>query len=191
MLEPDRELRVAKARAANAALLRLADEFERRDLPTAIIAGGGFGTWDITGANPRYTEIHAGSYIFTDAFHRNLVPGFDVALTVLATVVSRTGQMAVIDCGRKSIGIDRTVPELVGEVGQIRFEHGEHFIHEEHTAIELAGDLGVGDTVELMPGYGPTTVNLYDCYYVVEDDRIVDVWPICGRYGSETAGVGG
>jgi D-serine deaminase-like pyridoxal phosphate-dependent protein len=191
MLEPDRELRVAKARASNAALLEVADEFERRDLPTETIAGGGFGTWDITGANPRYTEIHAGSYIFTDAFHRNLVPGFDVALTVLASVVSKTGQMAVIDCGRKSIGIDRTVPELVGDVGEIRFEHGEYFIHEEHTAIELAADLGVGDTVELMPGYGPTTVNLYDCYYVVEDDRIIDVWPVCGRYGSETAGVGG
>jgi D-serine deaminase-like pyridoxal phosphate-dependent protein len=191
MLEPDREVRVTKARAANAALLELADEFERRGLPTEIIAGGGFGTWDITGANPRYTEIHAGSYIFTDAFHRNLVPGFDVALTVLATVVSRTGQTAVIDCGRKSIGIDRTVPELVGEVGTIRFEHGEHFIHEEHTAIELTAEKAVGDTVELMPGYGPTTVNLYDCYYVVEHDRIVDVWPVCGRYGSETAGVGG
>jgi D-serine deaminase-like pyridoxal phosphate-dependent protein len=190
MLEPDRKLRVTKARAANAALLEVADEFERRGLPTEIIAGGGFGTWDITGANSRFTEIHAGSYIFTDAFHRNLVPGFHVALTVLATVVSRTGQMAVIDCGRKSIGIDRTVPELVGEVGEIRFEHGEHFIHEEHTAIELAVDLAVGDTVELMPGYGPTTVNLYDCYYVVEDDRIVDVWPVCGRYGSETARVG-
>jgi D-serine deaminase-like pyridoxal phosphate-dependent protein len=190
MLEPDREVRVAKAQASNAALLELADEFEDRGLPTEIIAAGGFGTWDITGANPRITEIHAGSYIFTDAFHRNLVPGFEVALTVLSTIVSRTGQMAVIDCGRKSIGIDRTVPELVGDVGTIRFEHGEHFIHEEHTAVELAADLGVGDTVELMPGYGPTTVNLYDCYYVVEDSRIVDVWPVCGRYGSETAGVG-
>jgi D-serine deaminase-like pyridoxal phosphate-dependent protein len=189
MLEPDRALRVQKAHAANAALLELSDEFERRGLPTEIIAAGGFGTWDITGANPRITEIHAGSYIFTDAFHRNLVPGFDVALTVLSTVVSRTGSMAVIDCGRKSIGIDRTVPELVGDVGKIRFEHGEHFIHEEHTAIELAADLGVGDTVELMPGYGPTTVNLYDLYYVVEDDVINDVWPIHARYGSETAGV--
>jgi D-serine deaminase-like pyridoxal phosphate-dependent protein len=193
MLEPDRELRVEKTMAANAELIALADEFERRGLPTDIVAAGGFGTWDITGANPRITEIHAGSYIFTDAFHRNLVPGFDVALTVLATVVSRTGQMAVIDCGRKSIGIDRAVPELVGDVGEIRFEHGEHFIHEEHTAIVLADgvDLGIGDTVELMPGYGPTTVNLYDLYYVAEDDRIVDVWPVCARYGSDTAGVGG
>ena len=190
MLEPDRELRVRKTLAANAALLELADEFERRGLPTGIIAAGGFGTWDITGANARITEIHAGSYIFTDAFHRNLVPGFEVALTVLSTVVSRTGQMAVLDCGRKSIGIDRTVPELVGDVGRIRFEHGEHFIHEEHTAIELAADLDVGDTVELMPGYGPTTVNLYDMYYVADGPRIVDVWPVCARYGSQTAGMG-
>ena len=156
------------------------------------MAGGGFGTWDITGANPRMTEIHAGSYIFMDAFHRNLVPGFEVALTVLSTVVSRTGGMAVIDCGRKSIGIDRTVPELVGGPGAIRYEHGEYFVHEEHTALTLddGADLDVGSTVELMPGYSPTTVNLYDMYYVAEDDRIVDVWPICARYGSDTAGVG-
>ena len=190
MLEPDREVRIRKTLAANSALLELADEFEHRGLPTGIIAAGGFGTWDITGANPRITEIHAGSYIFTDAFHRNLVPGFEVALTVLSTVVSRTGQMAVLDCGRKSIGIDRTVPELVGGVGTIRFEHGEHFIHEEHTAIELGADLNVGDTVELMPGYGPTTVNLYDMYYVADGPRIVDVWPVCARYGSQSAGPG-
>ena len=34
--------------------------------------GGGLGTWDITGANPRITEIHAGSYIFSDACVRSL-----------------------------------------------------------------------------------------------------------------------
>jgi D-serine deaminase-like pyridoxal phosphate-dependent protein len=51
-------------------------------------------------------------------------------------------------------------------------------------------DVAVGDCVELMPGYAPTTVNFYDLYYVVSGDRIVDVWPILGRYGSESAGVG-
>ena len=48
----------------------------------------------------------------------------------------------------------------------------------------------MGDRVELMPGYSPTTVNFYDMYYVVRDDRIIDVWPILARYGSATAGVG-
>ena len=192
MLEPDRELRIQKAQASNAELIALADEFDRRGLPTEIVGAGGLGTWDITGANPRITEIHAGSYIFMDAFHRRLVPGFEPALTVLSTIISRTGDMAVVDCGRKAIGIDRAVPELVGTRGDVRFEHGEHFIHEEHTALMLDDepDLNVGDTVRLMPGYAPTTVNLYDCYFVVEGDRVTDVWPVRGRYGAETAGVG-
>jgi D-serine deaminase-like pyridoxal phosphate-dependent protein len=42
-----------------------------------------------------------------------------------------------------------------------------------------------------MPGYAPTTVNLYDCYFVIEDGAVIDVWPVCGRYGADTAGVGG
>jgi D-serine deaminase-like pyridoxal phosphate-dependent protein len=192
MLEPDRELRIEKAKVSNEILIASADAYDRHGLPTTVVAAGGLGTWDITGANPRITEIHAGSYVFMDAFHRNLVPGFEIALTVLATIVSRDGDLAVIDCGRKSIGIDRVVPEVVGGAAEIRFEHGEFFIHEEHTALTLVpgSGLDVGDRVELFPGYGPTTVNLYDIYFVVRDDIVVDVWPILGRYGSATSGVG-
>ena len=29
-----------------------------------------------------------------------------------------------------------------------------------------------------MPGYSPTTVNLYDSYFVARDGVIVDVWPV-------------
>jgi D-serine deaminase-like pyridoxal phosphate-dependent protein len=192
MLEPDRALRIEKATAANEVLIGVVDAFEQQELATEIVAAGGLGTWDITGANPRISEIHAGSYVFTDAFHRTLVPGFDIALTVLATIISRTGDMVVIDVGRKAIGIDRTPPEVVGDQGAIRIEYGQHFNHEEHTALELVpgSQLGVGDRVELMPGYAPTTVNFYDFYYVVADDRVMDVWPIHARYGSATAGVG-
>jgi len=192
MLEPDRAVRVEKTLAANAVLIGLADAFDRSGLATTIVAGGGFGTWDITGANARITEIHAGSYIFNDAFHRNLMPGFEMALTVAATVTSRTGENAVVDCGRKSIGIDRAVPELMGDVGEIKFDHGEYAIHEEHVVLKLRenSDLAVGDRVELLPGYSPTTVNLYDIYCVVEDDVVIDVWPIEARYGRSTVGIG-
>jgi D-serine deaminase-like pyridoxal phosphate-dependent protein len=192
MLEPDRALRVTKAKDANALLLEGVDAFDRTGLCSEVVAAGGLGTWDITGANPRITEIHAGSYIFMDAFHRDLVPGFDVALTVLATVISRTGNLAILDCGRKSVGIDRALPEVVDGAAQVKFEHGEHFVHEEHTALDLepGSPLDVGDRIELMPGYAPTTVNLYDVYYVVKDNTIIDVWPILGRYGTATARVG-
>lgn len=191
MLEPDREIRVEKTLKANAALIELADLFERNGLDTTIVAAGGFGTWDITGANSRITEIHAGSYIFNDAFHRNLMPGFEIALTVAATVTSRTGDSAVVDCGRKSIGIDRAVPELMGDQGRIKFDHGEYAIHEEHVVLALRenSDLAVGDRVELLPGYSPTTVNLYDIYCVVEDDIVIDIWLIEARYGRGTVGI--
>src|SRR5689334_1561389 len=192
MLEPDRELRIAKTREANAILIGAADVFDAAGHSTSIVAAGGFGTWDITGANPRITEIHAGSYIFTDAFHTALMPGFEVALTVLSTVISRSGTTAVLDCGRKSIGFDRANPTVMGDRGSVRYEHGEYFIHEEHVVLDVTADapLRVGDTVELSPGYAPTTVNHYDIYWVIEDDVIVDVWPILGRYGAATAGVG-
>src|SRR5882724_1755720 len=113
-------------------------------------------------------------------------------VTVAATVTSRTGENAVVDCGRKSIGIDRAVPELMGDVGEIKFDHGEYAIHEEHVVLKLRenSDLAVGDRVELLPGYSPTTVNLYDVYCVVEDDVIIDVWPIEARYGRSTVGIG-
>jgi D-serine deaminase-like pyridoxal phosphate-dependent protein len=107
-------------------------------------------------------------------------------------VISRSGTTAVLDCGRKSIGFDRANPTVMGDRGSVRYEHGEYFIHEEHVVLDVAADapLRVGDTVELSPGYAPTTVNHYDIYWVIEDDVIVDVWPILGRYGAATAGVG-
>jgi D-serine deaminase-like pyridoxal phosphate-dependent protein len=192
MLEPERAVRISKTKAANAILIEAADAFAAAGHATEIVAGGGFGTWDITGANPRITEIHAGSYIFTDAFHTALMPGFAVALTVLSTVISRSGDTVVLDCGRKSIGFDRANPTVMGGHGSVRYEHGEYFIHEEHIVLDVPEDspLRVGDRLELSPGYAPTTVNHYDMYWVVEDDRIIDVWPILGRYGSATAGVG-
>ena len=192
MLEPDRDLRVRKAEEANAELIELADELDRAGLSTEIVAAGGLGTWDITGANPRITEIHAGSYVFMDAFHRRLVPGFEPALSVLTTVTSRNGDIAIVDGGRKSIGLDRAMPELLGTRGSIHFVHGEYSLHEEHTilALEDEPDIDVGDTVRLMPGYAPTTVNLYDCFFVIEDGIVADVWPVRARYGSATVEVG-
>ena len=51
---------------------------------------------------------------------------------------------------------------------------------EEH-GIFVAGpdlDLPVGSWLRMVPGYAPATVNMYDCYYVIADDRVIDVWPV-------------
>ena len=78
-------------------------------LPADVLSAGGTGTYNITGRNPAVTELQAGSYVFMDAFHGNLVPGFEVSLTVLTSVLARHGDTVIFDAGRKSIGIDFVV----------------------------------------------------------------------------------
>jgi D-serine deaminase-like pyridoxal phosphate-dependent protein len=41
--------------------------------------------------------------------------------------------------------------------------------------------LHFGDPVELVVGYCGGTTNLHDVYHVVEQDRVVDIWPILSR----------
>jgi D-serine deaminase-like pyridoxal phosphate-dependent protein len=35
--------------------------------------------------------------------------------------------------------------------------------------------------VQLLPGYTPSTVNLYDAFHVIEDGVVVDIWPVVPR----------
>ncbi len=178
MLEPDRSVRIAKARQAMDYLCMVVDRLAEAGFGCEVVSAGGTGTYDITGANPRVTEIQAGSYVFMDNFHGNLVPGFERALTVLGTVVIQHGNTIVLDSGRKSIGIDFVLPTMVPyPFYQARYFAEEHalFDVDERCALKL------GDTVELVPGYAPTTVNLYDVYHVVGQGVVVDIWPIIPR----------
>ena len=128
MLEPDADVRLREARAANAKAIGAADYLAEHGHPCADISGGGTGTYFITGANPRITEVQAGSYVLLDCFHGNLVPGgFEVAMTVAGTVISRQGNTVILDCGRKSVGIDFVTPPLVGyPEAEIRYYAEEH-----------------------------------------------------------------
>ncbi len=179
MLEPDQDIRREMATEAISKLLDAVDHLEAAGIPCETVSGGGTGTWFITGANPRVDEVQAGSYALMDAFHGNLVPGgFEVAMTVLATAISRQGQTVVLDAGRKAIGVDHVAPRVVGDHGaEVRF------VAEEHTLLDFLGTpaFDVGDRVRLVAGYGPTTANLHDAFLVVRDGTIIDVWPITAR----------
>ena len=100
MHETDRDVRIAKARTAMDHLASVVDRLRKAGFACEVVSAGGTGTYNIAGADPRVTEIQAGSYVFMDKFHGNLVPGFEVALTVLSTVVIRHGDTIVFDAGR-------------------------------------------------------------------------------------------
>ena len=177
MLEPDPALRLQKAHAAMEKLMEAVDFLAAAGFESKVISGGGTGTYNITGAHSRLTELQAGSYVVMDAFHAQLVPGFPAALTVLATVISRQGTRIVLDAGRKAIGSELGLPVLKDEAATTAS------IAEEHLLVDVQPDspLKVGDRVEVVPGYGPTTVNLHDVFYVVENDVVTDIWPVQAR----------
>ena len=179
MLEPDPDVRRRLAGEANAKLIAAGDLAIAAGLEVADLSGGGTGTYFITGANPRITEVQAGSYTLMDNFHGNLVPGgFERALTVLSTVISRQGDAVIFDAGRKAIGVDHVAPTLR--------DHPDvpaRFFAEEHALFDFpdGSPFDLGDRAELVPGYGPTTVNLYDEFHVIERDVVVDIWPVAAR----------
>jgi D-serine deaminase-like pyridoxal phosphate-dependent protein len=179
MLEPDPDLRRTQTMRANAQLIDAADALIAKGFEVHDLSAGGTGTYFITGANPRITEVQAGSYALMDGFHSRLVPGgFEVALTVLATVISRQGNTVVLDAGRKAVGIDFVQPPVIGhEDGRVRY------YAEEHALIDFDGTppIDLGDRVELMAGYGPTTVNLHDVFHAVAGGEVVDIWPVAAR----------
>ncbi|MGA2655954.1 MAG: DSD1 family PLP-dependent enzyme [Verrucomicrobiota bacterium] len=178
MLEPDRALRLQKARAAMDHVGTVVERLAAAGFPCEVVSAGGTGTYDITGADARVTEIQAGSYVFMDNFHGSLVPGFSPALTVLGTVTIQHGNTIVLDAGRKSVGIDFVLPTMVDYPAyQARYFAEEHALFD----VDERCPLKLGDTMELIPGYAPTTVNLYDVYHVVEKGVVAEVWPIIPR----------
>lgn len=179
MLEPDRDVRLTETHRANQKLVDAVNYLAEHGHPSADVSAGGTGTYFITGANSQITEVQAGSYALMDCFHGNLVPGgFEIAMTVLGTVISRQGKTVVIDAGRKAVGIDFVTPPLRAyPEGEVRY------YAEEHCLVDFPGPppLDLGDRAEIVAGYGPTTVNLHDVFHVLDGDVVVDIWPVIPR----------
>jgi D-serine deaminase-like pyridoxal phosphate-dependent protein len=174
---PDRAKRVRMATEAIDQAAAALESMRRAGLPARTLSGGGTGTYDITGRHPAVTELQAGSYAFMDAFHAGLTSDFEVSLTVASTVVARHGDRVILDAGRKSVGIDYVTPPMLGQ------DYVASFYSEEHAQFDVDGRFGagVGDRVQLVSGYAPTTVNLHDVIFAVSGGQVVSVWPVFPR----------
>jgi D-serine deaminase-like pyridoxal phosphate-dependent protein len=173
---PERELRVQRQHEAMAMFVGVADRLIAAGFPVAVVSAGGTATWELTAANPRLTEIQAGTYVVMDMFHGHMAPGFEHSLTVQTTVISRAPGRLILDAGNKSMGAG-TLAKIVG------FQYEAISFAEEHGIYNAPADLPlkVGDSIALIPGYSPGTVNWYDAYHVVKDDVVVDIWPVVPR----------
>jgi D-serine deaminase-like pyridoxal phosphate-dependent protein len=175
-LTPETEMRHTRQSAAMAMLAETADLIAGDGIACPILSAGGTATWEWTATDPRISEIQAGSYVTMDAFHGAMVGGFEHSVFVAATVISRRPDRVILDAGNKSMG----APALARIVGH---DLVNHRFDEEHGIFvaDAATGLRVGDVVELIPGYAPSTINWYDAFHVVEDDEVVDIWPVIPR----------
>ena len=153
----------------------------------ANITGAGTGTFEFEAGSGVYSELQCGSYIFMDAdYGRNLdrdggaTRSFEPSLFVWATVMSRpTDERAIVDAGLKALGMDSGPPNVWDEPAA-RFDRAS----DEHGRLLISGAtnrLRLGDKVKLVPGHCDPTVNLYDWYVGVRNDRVEAIWPIVAR----------
>jgi D-serine deaminase-like pyridoxal phosphate-dependent protein len=165
----DRAKRIGKVGEAMTILVAAADR-----IGGEIISGGGTGTFD---TNTWCTEIQAGSYTLLDTAYAQLDLPFQIALSVLGTVISvdRRGWI-VADVGLKALGMDHGNPS---------WEHGEvFFCSDEHITLtpHRLDDWSVGDRVRILPAHVDPTVARHERMWLLDGGRIVDRWPIDLRH---------
>lgn len=148
---------------------------EDEGIEVHVISGGSTATYSITGSTEGIDELQAGTYPTMDWRYHEVVPEFEVALTVLASVISRPRPgCAVLDFGVKGAGGEFGPPQISGHPEiEIPF-----FLAEEHLVITNTPDWKVGQTLHVQTSHACTTCNLYRQLHVHEQGRVVDVWPI-------------
>ncbi len=162
---------------------------KKAGLPVEIVTGGSTGTYNIDSGRNGLTELQAGSFVFMDTAYRHIgakndpavYSDFGSALTVLTTVISKRHPLqCTIDAGNKALL--KPTDEVKGRP-EIKVENqgAEYGILTWAAGVR---DYKLGDRVDVYPSNLDMSTNVYDRYYVVRGEQVVDVWPIMGRSGA-------
>ncbi len=144
------------------------------DVGGDVVSGGGTGTCT---TNTWCTEIQAGSYTMLDTDYAKLDLPFEIALEVLATVISVNPKgWIVADAGIKSMAMDH---------GNPAWAHGDVvFLSDEHVTL-APHDLSawsVGDRVRLQPAHIDPTIAKHRHLWLLDGDRVEDRWDVDLRH---------
>jgi D-serine deaminase-like pyridoxal phosphate-dependent protein len=169
------------------ALAEQARALEREGHKMTRISGG------CTPTGPHYkpgcglTEIRSGTYCLNDYNQVDLGSATveQVAATVLATVVSHpAADRAIVDAGAKAMGLQASM--VSDGFGFVLGRDGGKLtrVNDEHGYLDvgrMTGEVQIGEKLRLIPPRICTALDLYDWMYVVQGNRVVDVWRIAAR----------
>jgi len=176
-----------KSLAAMKMLGEQRDVLKAKGMCCDIVSGGGTGSYNIDPEAKVLTELQGGSYIFMDKQYNDVALGngtsfpFETSLFVQMSVVSNnTKNLATTDAGFKSFSTDAEPPVLFSGAPE---GASFFFFGDEQGGILLpdGARLPLGSVLTAVTPHCDPTVNLYDNYYVVKEDRLVDIWPIEAR----------
>ena len=158
----DRATRVEQTEAAMRLLLDA-----HADVGGELVSGGGTGTFDI---NTWVTEIQAGSYALMDTAYGHLDLPFELAVSIVATVISVSDGWAVADCGLKALGMDHGDPTVIG--------HTVWYCSDEHVTFGPESPVAVGDRVRVLPAHVDPTVAYHERMYLATGNEVLDTWEV-------------
>ena len=141
------------------------------------------------------TEIRPGNYTFFDYTQVTLgsCEVTDCALTVLSSVISISTDRAVIDAGATALSQDKGPIHIEPNVGYGKiiqdYAKGDletgviiSSLSQEHGKLIFPGEsifgFQHGEKIRIVPNHSCITANLFDYYYVVKGDSVVDTWRV-------------
>jgi D-serine deaminase-like pyridoxal phosphate-dependent protein len=169
----------------SAALATAAASMQALDVEPRVRSGGSTPTAALSDGDV-LTELRPGVYAFHDAQQAELGSAAlaDVALTAVATVVSRAPGRIVLDAGSKVLGADR--PAWTTGYGRLpdRPDARVVALSEHHATVTFPDGAtvpAVGERVRVAPNHVCTAVNLAAELVVVSGGTEVDRWAVAAR----------
>src|SRR4051794_34542061 len=132
-----------------------------------VISAGASGTYEF---NHLATEIQAGSYALMDGAFAPMIPEFEPALSIQATIISVGAQHAVADCGLKSLGMDHGNPTI--DDGDV------WFVSDEHLTFRSDAPVRVGDRLRVWPAHVDPTIAYHERMHLADGEDVVETWAV-------------
>lgn len=162
-------------------LVASADMCRAAGIPLEIVSCGGTMTYFLSAKVKGVTEMQAGGGIFGDHLYRRVGADHPIAISVLATVISRPNPTRIVtDMGRKAMCSDQLAKPWPKDLPGVK----SVVLMAEHGQIELeqpSDTPRIGDKLEWHVGYGDMTVCLHDVIYGVRNGMVEAAWPVLGR----------
>ena len=147
-----------------------------------IQTGSGTGTFSSDAGIKGVSEIQPGSYVVMDQEYLDIDykdNPFVPAMTMLTTVISANHpEHVTVDAGTKAMYQVETRPQVIAP-DDLEYDWG---FGDEHGMITAKLDEQelpkVGDVIELVVGHCDPTINLFDYFYITQNDIVVDRFDI-------------